>query len=177
MTIHSKKLSMAVVSVLTVASPAMALAQGATPGTTPGTAPATAPATAAPMTASPTRPPAPAAGLAPGAGMPTDAKRSNMGNPTYATSDSQTRASKIIGASVYNEQRQKIGTISELLISNGHDVGNAVLSVGGFLGIASKLVLVPYDQIKMHDNRLTMPGATKDALKQMPAYKYATASS
>lgn len=99
------------------------------------------------------------------------------GNPAFATSDMQTRASKVIGSSVYNDQKQKIGTINDLLIANGHDVGNAVISVGGFLGIASKLIEVPYGQIHMQDNRLVMPGASKDQLKQMPEYKYKTSNS
>ena len=55
----------------------------------------------------------------------------------------------------------------------------AVISVGGFLGIGSKLVSVPYDKLQFGDtqnnngNRVVMPGATHDALNGMPDYHYA----
>jgi PRC-barrel domain len=96
---------------------------------------------------------------------------------TYLTADQQARASKLIGASVYNEQDQKIGNVDELLITNGHDVSHAVLSVGGFLGIKAKLVKVTYDQLQMKDNKLVMSGATKDQLMQLPEYKFMATNS
>lgn len=142
-----------------------------------------APLLAAPQTASAqtTNPSTTAPSLAaPSTTMPSATTRGGntaTGNPAFSTSDMQTRASKVIGSAVYNEQRQKIGTINDLLISNGHDVGTAVISVGGFLGIASKLIEVPYAQIRMQDNRLVMPGASKDQLKQLPQYKYRTSAS
>jgi sporulation protein YlmC with PRC-barrel domain len=82
-----------------------------------------------------------------------------------------TRASKIIGATVYNDQDQSVGSVSELLINNSHDITDAVLSVGGFLGIDSKLVKVPYHDIHVTGDRLVMSGVSKDQLKQMPDYK------
>jgi hypothetical protein len=50
----------------------------------------------------------------------------------------------------------------------------AILSVGGFLGIGSKLVAVPFESLKtVKEERLMLPGATKDALKTLPEFKYA----
>jgi len=49
-----------------------------------------------------------------------------------------------------------------------------VLAVGGFLGIGDKLVILPYEQLKAMDRKIVMPGATKDALKDLPAFKYAS---
>jgi hypothetical protein len=55
----------------------------------------------------------------------------------------------------------------------------AVISVGGFLGIGSKMVHVPFDKLQLgntkssSDNQVLMPGATKDALNAMPEYHYA----
>jgi sporulation protein YlmC with PRC-barrel domain len=90
---------------------------------------------------------------------------------TYTTTDQMTRASKIIGATVYNDQDQSVGSVSELLINSSHDITDAVLSVGGFLGIDSKLVKVPYHDIHVTGDRLMMSGVSKDQLKQMPDYK------
>ena len=49
-----------------------------------------------------------------------------------------------------------------------------VLSVGGFLGVGNKLVALPYEAIRKTDEKLIMPGATKDALKSLPEFKYAS---
>jgi hypothetical protein len=52
----------------------------------------------------------------------------------------------------------------------------AVVSVGGFLGIGNKLVAVPYDQLHLgmdkDQTKITMPGASKEALKAMPTFTY-----
>jgi hypothetical protein len=49
-----------------------------------------------------------------------------------------------------------------------------VLSIGGFLGMGTHLVVVPYDTLKFIDNKVTLPGGTKDGLKMLPEFKYAT---
>ena len=38
----------------------------------------------------------------------------------------------------------------------------AVLSIGGFLGMGSHLVVVPYDSLKFADNKVVLPGGTKE---------------
>jgi sporulation protein YlmC with PRC-barrel domain len=92
---------------------------------------------------------------------------------TYYTADRQLRASKLVGASVYNGQDQSIGSIDDVLMGDAdHKADMAVISVGGFLGIGSKLVSVPFDQIKIQDNKVVMPGATKASLESMPGYNY-----
>jgi hypothetical protein len=92
--------------------------------------------------------------------------------PRYTTSDGQVRVGKMVGASVYNDQRESIGSVDDVLMSSGNKATTAVLSVGGFLGMGSKLVSVPFDQLKVENNRIVMPGATKDSLSGMPAYKF-----
>jgi sporulation protein YlmC with PRC-barrel domain len=88
------------------------------------------------------------------------------------------RASKIVGSSVYNDHDQKVGSVDDLVIGNDKTV-NAVLSVGGFLGMGSKMVEVPFDKLQFgnekssSDNKIVMPGVTKDSLEGMPDYHYA----
>ncbi len=94
--------------------------------------------------------------------------------PLYTTSDGQMRIGKIVGASVYNDQRQSIGTVDDVLMSSNDKATTAVLSVGGFLGMGSKLVSVPFTQLKVENNRIVMPGATKASLNGMPDYKFNT---
>ena len=96
--------------------------------------------------------------------------------PKYFTTDHQVRASKVVGASVYNEQDQSIGSVDDVLMSDSdHKAGTAVISVGGFLGMGSKLVSVPFDQLKIENDRIVMPGATKASLEGMPEYRYTSA--
>jgi sporulation protein YlmC with PRC-barrel domain len=97
-------------------------------------------------------------------------------NSTYVTSDQRVRSSKIVGASVYNDQNEKIGSVDDVLISPTKEVSGIVLSVGGFLGIASKLVEVPYGEIKVVNDKVVMAGTSKDQLTQMPDYKYISGS-
>jgi hypothetical protein len=98
-------------------------------------------------------------------------------NPVL-TDDGQVRASKVIGASVYNDHNEKIGSIDDILMGKDNQPATAIISVGGFLGIGSKLVGVPYDKLQFGDtssnngNRVVMPGADKNALNGMPDYHY-----
>jgi hypothetical protein len=84
------------------------------------------------------------------------------------------RASKVIGSNVLNDASETIGKIDDLLVSPDGKAPFAVLSIGGFLGIDTHLVVVPYDSLKLVDNKIVLPGGTKDTLKMLPEFKYAT---
>ena len=83
------------------------------------------------------------------------------------------RASKIIGSDVVNANKDSIGKIDDLIISSDHKL-IAVISVGGFLGIGTKLVAVRYDDLQPTSNNagFILPGATKDGLKALPEFSY-----
>jgi hypothetical protein len=85
------------------------------------------------------------------------------------------RASKLIGASVVNDKNEKIGSIDDLIVTPADRVLFAVISVGGFLGINGRLVAVPYSSLTVDEKggKVTLPGATKDALTKLPAFHYA----
>ena len=83
------------------------------------------------------------------------------------------RASKVIGSSVVNDANETIGKIDDLLVSPDGKEPFAVLSIGGFLGVGSHLVAVPFDSLKLVDKKLILPGGTKDSLKLLPEFKYA----
>jgi hypothetical protein len=46
--------------------------------------------------------------------------------------------------------------------------------VGGFLGLGTKYVVVPFMSLKIIDKKMVLPGGTKDALKALPEFKYAS---
>ena len=86
------------------------------------------------------------------------------------------RASKVIGSTVVNDQNETVGKIDDLIISaHGPHEPVAVLSVGDFLGVGSKLVAVRYNELKPNPgkNDFVLAGATKDGLKALPDFAYA----
>jgi PRC-barrel domain len=84
------------------------------------------------------------------------------------------RASKVVGSSVVNDADETIGKIDDLLVSPDGKQPYAVLSIGGFLGMGTHLVVVPYAALKFADKKVMLPGGTKEGLKMLPEFKYAT---
>jgi sporulation protein YlmC with PRC-barrel domain len=99
------------------------------------------------------------------------------------TDQSDVRASKLIGSSVYNDRNEKIGSVDDVVLGKDNKADAVILSVGGFLGMGSKLVAVPYAQRTLgdaknasSDNKVVLPGATKDSLKAQPDFNYTNRS-
>ena len=82
------------------------------------------------------------------------------------------RASKIVGSSVVNEANETVGSVDDLIVTPNEKAPFAVLSVGGFLGLGTKYVVVPFGSLHMQDKKIVLQGATKDALKALPEFKY-----
>src|SRR5580658_9866869 len=84
------------------------------------------------------------------------------------------RASKLIGSSVLNEANETIGKIDDLLVTRDGKEPYAVLSIGGFLGIGARMVVVRYDSLRFDaDKKIVLPGGTKDGLTMLPPFEYA----
>ena len=84
------------------------------------------------------------------------------------------RASKVVGAAVYNGQNQQIGTIDDLILNHDNKASLAVISVGGFLGVGGKMVAVPYDKIeRTDDGKVLMQDGSKESLGKLPSFSYA----
>jgi sporulation protein YlmC with PRC-barrel domain len=74
---------------------------------------------------------------------------------------------------VYNNAGEKIGMIKDLVVGPEGGIYAAVIGVGNVLGIGEKDVAVPFSSIRVSqlDNaRRLVTDATKDALKEAPAY-------
>lgn len=84
------------------------------------------------------------------------------------------RASKVIGSTVLNEAGVTVGTIDDLIVTPNEKVPFAVLSVGGFLGMDAKYVVVTFGELQMQGKKIVLPGATKASLSALPAFKYNT---
>lgn len=83
------------------------------------------------------------------------------------------RASKLSGANVYNRDKDKIGTIDDLVVSPTDHTAFAILSVGGLLGMGKHYVAVPLNDLQITAKQVTMPDATKSSLEALPEFKYA----
>jgi len=58
------------------------------------------------------------------------------------------RASKLIGLNVYNDQNEKLGDISDVLLDKSGKVDGIVIGVGGFLGMGKHDILVQMNKLK-----------------------------
>jgi sporulation protein YlmC with PRC-barrel domain len=77
--------------------------------------------------------------------------------------------------SVYDPMDAKIGEIADALFDKEGKIKVLIISVGGFLGIASKDVAVPFTALQATQKNgswYLIMNATKDALKAAPGYKY-----
>jgi sporulation protein YlmC with PRC-barrel domain len=99
-------------------------------------------------------------------------------------------ASKLSGVNVYNEANDKIGEISDVIISAQGELKGVVIEAGGFLGMGKHHVLVAMKSLKFSNEAgKTTTGktsetkrewypdravlnVTKDELKAMPEFKY-----
>ena len=83
------------------------------------------------------------------------------------------RFSKLRGQTVRNTQNESLGELDDMIVGKDR-VLFAIIEVGGFLGIGSHLIAVPYTSLQISDNgtRIVLPNATKQNVKDMPEFKY-----
>ncbi len=86
--------------------------------------------------------------------------RANMAPVTASDSSFQGhwRASKVVGLNVYNDNNESVGSINDLLTDKNGDIKAVILGVGGFLGVGTHLVAVPFDKIKFVNEPVTYTG-------------------
>lgn len=82
------------------------------------------------------------------------------------------RASKLIGAPVYNDGDEKIGKIEDVITTPKGDLSVAIVEVGSFLGMDKHRVAIPLRQFHPLAPKAILPGATKTSLKKMPKFEF-----
>ncbi|HEY4439389.1 MAG TPA: PRC-barrel domain-containing protein [Candidatus Elarobacter sp.] len=78
----------------------------------------------------------------------------------------------LLGKSVQNDKKEDLGKIEDVIVSPSNSLSFAIIGVGLFLGIPSRLVAIPMKQLKLEGGQLVLPGATKDAVGKMPPFIY-----
>ena len=122
-----------------------------------------------------------------------------------STATGKWRASKLVGLNVYNSTNEKIGDINELITDSSGKIDIVVIGAGGFLGMGEHNVGIPFSQVKFVNEPVktssattgsgmattttttsstakdhpdhAMVNMTKDQLKALPAFKYASDTS
>jgi len=80
---------------------------------------------------------------------------------------------QILGQIVYNDKDEKVGKVDDVIIAPDKAISYAIVGAGGFLNVGKHDVAIPVNQFKVADGKLLLAGASKDALKAMPAFEYA----
>jgi len=89
------------------------------------------------------------------------------------------RAPKLVGVAVYDSEDKSVGKIADLLLDKNGSVKAVVIGIGGFLGIGTKDIAVPYSDIHWQTAprkvEVAQPGAgaasTTAAAPAQPAVK------
>lgn len=118
-------------------------------------------------------------GTAPGAGNATDGVASPSPTaPGMEVQDSATATTEaitgwsakddIMGKSVFNENDEKVGDVNDVVISSDGQTLYLLVGAGGFLGMGSKNVAVPFERFERRDERILLAGYSKEQLKALP---------
>jgi uncharacterized protein YrrD len=80
----------------------------------------------------------------------------------------------ILNQPVYNEKDESVGSVDDIIVTPDKALSDAIINAGGFLGLMKHNVAIPVSQFKRVDNKLVLPGATKEALKATPEFREVT---
>lgn len=83
---------------------------------------------------------------------------------------------QILGHVVYNEDGDQVGRIDDLIIAPDTAVSFVIIGAGGFVGLNRHHVAIPAAQLSDRNGHIVLPGATKAAIKALPAFEYAKPS-
>ena len=91
--------------------------------------------------------------------------------PTATGHTSAIRASTVIGTSVHDSSGRKIGEIEDVMLDKlSSNIMFAVVSFGGFLGIAEKFHPIPWSSLKYDKSKDSyVVDFTKEQLEAAPA--------
>jgi len=77
---------------------------------------------------------------------------------------------RLIGKDVYGANGNKVGDLENLLIGPDSRVRAAIIEFGGFLGIGTNKVAVPWDQLQITGDR-AVTNLTKEQVRAMPRWE------
>jgi sporulation protein YlmC with PRC-barrel domain len=85
---------------------------------------------------------------------------------------------RLLGAKVVNKSGETVGTVDDLIVTQGGQIEGIVMGVGGVLGVGSKQIGVRLGALKISTadgkTTVTLPDANKEMLGAVGAYQRAT---
>lgn len=97
---------------------------------------------------------------------------------TFVTpSEADFLATRLMGTNITNMQDESIGEIEDLIIRNGNELTGLVVSIGGFLGIGERHVVVDPSTVSITadadgESWLATANTTREALEATPEFEY-----
>ncbi|WP_118133500.1 PRC-barrel domain-containing protein [Oceanicella sp. SM1341] len=88
----------------------------------------------------------------------------------------QIKSDALIGATVYDQNEAEIGEVTEIVLNEDGTAQDAIVDVGGFLGLGAKPVAVDFKELQVmqgedeNDLRIYVP-TTEEQLNDMPTYE------
>ena len=79
----------------------------------------------------------------------------------------------IMDKPVFNEKGERVGVIHDIIVAPDRSVSFAIVAANQFLGVSHHDVAIPIEQLDFVNGKLVLAGATKDAIKALPAFQYA----
>ena len=67
------------------------------------------------------------------------------------------RTSKLIGVDIYGPDDNKVGDVTEVIVDKTGKVEMVTIGVGGFLGIGTKDVAIPFEQVQWSEEPMVTP--------------------
>jgi len=90
--------------------------------------------------------------------------------PAAGTFPAATDVEKFIGKDVYGANGEKVGELDNVLISPDGRVRAGIVEFGGFLGIGTNKVAVPWNQLQVTNHRI-VADVTKEQVRSMPRWE------
>jgi sporulation protein YlmC with PRC-barrel domain len=81
---------------------------------------------------------------------------------------------QVLGKKVFNDDSETVGKIDDIIVSPDKAVSYAIIGAGGFLGVGRHDVAIPVSELKEDGGKFILAGATKDVIKAMPEFEYAS---
>jgi hypothetical protein len=107
----------------------------------------------------------------------TEVDRTTMEMTFVTPGEADFLASRLLGTNITNMEDESIGEIEDLVIRNGNELTGLVVSVGGFLGIGERHVVVDPNTITISadadgDGWMATANTTREALEAAPEFDY-----
>jgi len=80
----------------------------------------------------------------------------------------------LLGRTVYNENNERIGLITDLLIGPTGAISHMVVAAGGYVGKGRHDVAIDMASVEVRAGRFYVEGASRDNIRATPIFEYAS---